>query len=1011
MSADELQFFDNKLAQKQAELVSATEAKLTAIQPTSVPSLEARLRGSNDNTSSLNLTQQLEELSNYRPILDQQINGLPDYKSALNQQVAGLPQYRPKAQTPNPQNNSNEYVPLDVQTNRDYIGNVAGAFVSGAGSLVSSIASIPDEIANGIGAKSEAFLQEQFPVLADEIRNTGYGFRVASGALRSLGETIQEGGDYFYDSKEATELNAKVSQAYDDNTGAVDVGIAIAGTVVSNPAAIPELVAQSLPHMIALAKNGSTFALAFTGMTSDRVSDAVEVYKNTHNGQEPTGADYNLILSGAIASTAIETIQSRFLLSKSASITQAVAVKSGKLGVVAKALPLGTVTKGTVGGITEFGQEGIAAGITEFTGRADYSLDALTSDAVIKPAVIAGSMGAGPGAALGGGVQLIPDIGKVVKPAIQATAAKVEKVVATDNTKRTEAAINANDPMAAVEVMLEKNVMQLATHAERVAHVMAMNTQLDLLAEALKSDPNTEDLEQKTNAYLALDDQVYDVQTAIMDQRKIDTGTTPTVDNERLINSDETTPAERKDAIESVITDIQDGVELQSRTVASIKGSAEFENLSEKAQETFELYKDKVEAKQVALENRGTGKDPSSVNQDIIKGSRGYLGVEGHERNVAKAIQLGNVGTATKSISQLSALLTSQVNKLNNGYIKNGVQTNHTEFMHKQIKSEIDLIHATLLSLNSNVKIKFGETLTEAELTKPKLNEFQVAAKTETKPKPKPKTESTANVVPTPKSETTEESTQATEEVQVTPEPKVRRRKQVVELKALRTETDPLKQLGLINAIYKYGERGDSGAITIEERFEIDTTVSSLSLQGYKIVRLFEGQWYNEGMKADVEFKFDGSLRPGTQTITSVKKPQINKDGVMVQAAEITVSEGPSKEEVAPTVAKPAVQPEVQEAAVTPEPDVVDETSDQASDQADVGQEVKAKLDVVYDMEEAAKDDPLNILNITIPESAAYTAKRFNAKAGDKAKTYRDFMIEKDNILRAIKDIIGKCNG
>ncbi len=60
--------------------------------------------------------------------------------------------------------------------------------------------------------------------------------------------------------------------------------------------------------------------------------------------------------------------------------------------------------------------------------------------------------------------------------------------------------------------------------------------------------------------------------------------------------------------------------------------------------------------------------------------------------------------------------------------------------------------------------------------------------------------------------------------------------------------------------------------------------------QGYEIVDML-GKPYNEGMKVVASFVSDESLKEGEQIITGITKPQINYNGEMIQAAQITVSQ------------------------------------------------------------------------------------------------------------------------
>ena len=59
---------------------------------------------------------------------------------------------------------------------------------------------------------------------------------------------------------------------------------------------------------------------------------------------------------------------------------------------------------------------------------------------------------------------------------------------------------------------------------------------------------------------------------------------------------------------------------------------------------------------------------------------------------------------------------------------------------------------------------------------------------------------------------------------------------------------------------------------------------------GYEMVDML-GKPYNEGMKVVANFVSDEDLKEGEQIITGIIKPQVNYNGKMVQAAQITVSQ------------------------------------------------------------------------------------------------------------------------
>lgn len=70
----------------------------------------------------------------------------------------------------------------------------------------------------------------------------------------------------------------------------------------------------------------------------------------------------------------------------------------------------------------------------------------------------------------------------------------------------------------------------------------------------------------------------------------------------------------------------------------------------------------------------------------------------------------------------------------------------------------------------------------------------------------------------------------------------------------------------------------------------VERIKNNFMAQGYEIVDML-GKPYNDGMKAVASFVPDESLNEGEQIITGITKPQINYKGVMIQAAQITVSQ------------------------------------------------------------------------------------------------------------------------
>lgn len=70
----------------------------------------------------------------------------------------------------------------------------------------------------------------------------------------------------------------------------------------------------------------------------------------------------------------------------------------------------------------------------------------------------------------------------------------------------------------------------------------------------------------------------------------------------------------------------------------------------------------------------------------------------------------------------------------------------------------------------------------------------------------------------------------------------------------------------------------------------VERIKDNFKANGYEIVDML-GKPYNEGMKVTANFVVDEDLEEGKQIITGITKPQINYNGQMIQAAQITVSQ------------------------------------------------------------------------------------------------------------------------
>lgn len=108
----------------------------------------------------------------------------------------------------------------------------------------------------------------------------------------------------------------------------------------------------------------------------------------------------------------------------------------------------------------------------------------------------------------------------------------------------------------------------------------------------------------------------------------------------------------------------------------------------------------------------------------------------------------------------------------------------------------------------------------------------------------------------------------------------------------IKNATNPIEKGNAIGFIESNVYAG--AEITAEEKATLEQAKQELADQGYEVVDIL-GKPYNEGMRVTANFIADETAPVGSQTITGIYKPQINKDGVMIQAAEILVTIGPEK--------------------------------------------------------------------------------------------------------------------
>ena len=596
-----------------------------------------------------------------------------------------------------------------VENGLGYLTNFIGAGVAGIGQLDNFVLSAPNILLNTADGlikpadqKITDFVNETFPGVNDIahlllgapsklIRNTAQG-------LDQVGDTIEEGTAPFFNTVQVERLSRQVSQAYTDNTGAADVLVEMLSTTVNNKEALPQVLMQSIGIMKAMAQGGSVLAGTFVGLSGQRSKEAIQLYSDTHDGEVPTGKENAAIVAGAILSTTIEMVESRFLLGKSAQLQ---AAKSIKLAAIPGA---GVVAKGTAGGLSEAGQEFSAEVITQVTGRQDKITN---KDEILKPALTNAAIGAGVGTGIAATVQAVPEttdtlgkVAKIAKKGINKLSEKVEEKVTVDQGKRFDKAVANGDKVKAIDIGLEANISKIPTYDERVAHVQELFDIFDTLDETTSIE-DTNRIGSKLDTTLQ--------QITELDLQEGDSVTTKQADT---VLSDITNASENDvtTAISTVVDGILSGKEIKPVTVASIKGSTVFETLPTEQKQAIEVYSEFLEA----------SNDLQKVSSDILEGNvkEGHIGINQHRKNIARAVTLKNQGLADITLKQLVKLRAAILVKLATPFRD---QKPNTDGFVRQLSSEVRAITAALNIMDTSVKTTLTSPLTAEDLKGPPI--------------------------------------------------------------------------------------------------------------------------------------------------------------------------------------------------------------------------------------------------------------------------------------------------
>ena len=579
--------------------------------------------------------------------------------------------------------------------------NVGGALVHGLGALADSFTEAPEFISEqydktigsldtlarnipGYEALDEAYQGSALQKIAEGTGDVvDKATELFAGKQNGYDADFTELTDPLYNQTKVNQFAAEAGQAFEDSEGFIEGVGNMLVTAKNNPVAAAEQFAQSLPQMVALAKNGMQGAATFIAITGENARESTEIFEQKY-GRKPNTEESATILGTSVAATLIDTAASKIVLGKpvfdkalgtgplglavnqslkslAANPIVSTTMKAAAAGVkTVDKIPLtATVARGAKGGAAEPIEEGSQTILAELGGQQD--LDVLTDKDVQKKAYVAGTLGLGSGVVGGTGAQAVKDlpenIGKTIdagittKDAVASTTDKFKSALNKDKEAVITEAVESNDPDKVINTITNLDITELSAD-KRKEHLNQLRT---ALIEVSDRTSKLEGAEQ--SKALEEDDRNTEIYTDMLKihkslKDKEEHGVT-TQEAVRTITAANETDSITDKVVERTLASMQTSNEITEAEVDAILESKIFQDVATKEQVAqVEQYKESL-------------KTLSEVSNDIAKGSEGFKGITEQLETVQTAVNSGDIETAKSTINELSAFQARQEKKLN----------------------------------------------------------------------------------------------------------------------------------------------------------------------------------------------------------------------------------------------------------------------------------------------------------------------------------------------------------
>ena len=627
---------------------------------------------------------------------------------------------------------------------------------------------------------------------------------------------------------------------------------------------------ESVPYMVALVAGG---AVALPADIISRYDKSVEAFTKEFK-EAPTDAEDNTMKLMAVVASLTDKL-SAGATAKAGTITKKILENTKKLNV---RLP-STVKTGLVAVGAPVGSA-IVEGATEGAQNILEQTAATLRDPKVKPVEVLTNIAHG---AFGGVAFSAPSTiatatgltGKAVGKAAEVTTKAAKQI----KDKVTEGIGEQTEPRAKVAQIIQEGIGGLDPD-KRVGKITELVT---LNQEIKKATPEGEEVspeELETDRII----------TSLINEHKemVEREATGKSTTEHIASLEvEDTPEQQVESdtsIKEVATTMKEGTAIPLGSAEKVFGSAAFKRATPEDQKVITEYVDFL-------------KTIDSVGKDVREGKGDFKGLNTHLEELGTATLVGDSSTAKVVIQSLQNFQTSHSNKLK-GLLKAQASpegkagqrvevplpNNETTFYEKgrtegsgiitKIQSEVDAIGSTIdrakgiyqTAFNSEVTLEpVVEPEVAVQTTQPEIVKGQVEGKAERK----------ANL----------------------------NKKRVSSIRqAISEAKTPELKLNAASRLKTHANLVNDSALASEA----ESVISELKEQGYE-TQVEVGDKFDNRQRLKADFVEDPTIPEGQEVITKVRKPQINKDGVMVQSAEVVVGVGTKatgqvEDKVAPTL-------------------------------------------------------------------------------------------------------------